>query len=150
MNGPKELEQLIPREHIIKELGGEKDWEYSYPEPQPHENDRLHDVITRQTLLEGRKKLGEDLFKLTVEWVSTPGAESVREQRDSVIAALHENYWKLDPYVRSRTYLDRTGVIQEGGKIEFYPSSNDRLPSEVEPKTLSEEAGGLQVGPVGA
>lgn len=150
LNGAEELEQLIPREHIIKELGGEEDWEYSFPEPEPHENDRLRDVTTRQTLLEERNKLGDDLFRLTIEWMSTPGAEPVKERRNAIITGLHENYWKLDPYVRSRTYLDRTGVIQEGGKIEFYPASKNGLQAEVEPKVLSEDVDGLRVSAVTA
>ena len=37
-----------------------------------------------------------------------------------VIKQLRNNYWELDPYVRSRTILDRTGVIKGGGRTDFY------------------------------
>lgn len=32
------------------------------------------------------------------------------------------NYWKLDPFIRAKSLLDRIGVIQDGGKIVFYPN----------------------------
>ena len=120
ITGVKGLEQLIPREHILKELGGEENWEYEYIEPKPHENDRLHDTATRNTILAERKKLGDDLFSVTAEWLSNPQTDLLKSHRDDVIKQLHDNYWELDPYVRSRTILDRTGVIKGGGRTDFY------------------------------
>lgn len=129
INGAKDLEQLIPKEHIIKELGGEKDWEYEYVGPVANENEKLRDTDTRKTLLEERNKLGDELFRLTTEWISSPGQTadpSVKSSRDEVVKELRENYWKLDPYVRARTFMDRTGVIQGGGKIDFYADSKPK------------------------
>lgn len=123
LSGAKGLEQLIPREHIIKELGGDEDWEYEYIEPKTHENDCLHDAETRKVILADRKKLGDDLFSLTSEWISVPHADSLNGRRSRVIDQLRVNYWSLDPYVRARTILDRTGVIKGGGKIDFYPDA---------------------------
>lgn len=121
ISGAKNLEQLLPKEHIIKELGGQEDWEYEYIEPEPQENDKLKDTDTRNEILARRNKLGRELFGLTAESISTPEAEGLKDRRDEVIQKLSENYWELDPFVRSRTVLDRTGVIKPGGKIEFYP-----------------------------
>jgi hypothetical protein len=121
ISGAKELEQLVPKKHIIKELGGEKDWEYEYIEPTPQENDKLKDTDTRDEILARRKKLGDELFGLTAESILKPEAEALKDRRDEVIKKLRENYWELDPFVRSRTVLDRTGVIKPGGQIDFYP-----------------------------
>jgi hypothetical protein len=121
ISGAKELEQLVPKEHIIKELGGEEDWEYEYVEPAPQENDKLKDTDTRDEILARRKTLGDELFGLTAESILTPEAEGLKDRRDEVIKKLRENYWELDPFVRSRTVLDRTGVIKSGGQIDFYP-----------------------------
>lgn len=120
INGAQGLEALIPKEHILKELGGEEDWEYEYIEPEPHENDKLQNTAARNTIMEERKKLGDDFFAVTAEWILTSQDESVKSRRDEAIQKLCDNYWELDPYVRSRTILDRTGVIQGGGKTEFY------------------------------
>lgn len=41
LNGAQALEQLIPQNRILKELGGAEDWEYEYIEPKADENDKL-------------------------------------------------------------------------------------------------------------
>jgi len=33
---------------------------------------------------------------------------------------LREDYWHLDPYIRARSYYDRVGMINPGGKLQFY------------------------------
>ncbi|KAJ5811777.1 hypothetical protein N7474_008078 [Penicillium riverlandense] len=142
ISGAKELEQLVPKEHIIKELGGEKDWEYEYVEPAPQENDKLKDTDTRDEILARRKTLGDELFSLTTESILTPEAEGLKDRRDEVIKKLRENYWELDPFVRSRTILDRTGVIKPGGKIDFYPEETQtqtqtQTQTETEPEKTS-------------
>lgn len=141
LSGVQGLEKLIPREHIIKELGGDEDWEYEYIEPKPHENDKLRDTETRNAILADRKKLGDDLFSLTSEWISNPQADSLNSRRNEVIKQLRDNYWTLDPYVRARTILDRTGVIKGGGKVDFYPEAQKaeaEIQSREEPKVMVE------------
>lgn len=137
LSGVKGLEQLIPREHIIKELGGDEDWEYYYMEPKLHENDKLQDTETRDIILEDRKKLGDDLFSLTSEWIADSQADYLTSRRSEVIKQLRDNYWTLDPYVRARTILDRTGVIK-GGNVDFYAEAESQ-PEEVQIQS-SEEA----------
>ena len=122
ITGAKELERLIPQSQILKEVGGEEDWEYEYIEPLPNENDRLKDTVTRDSILEERNQLGAELFSVTANWISQTDVESSLSRRDEVIKSLSANYWKLDPYVRARSLLDRTGVIKEGGEIDFYPT----------------------------
>ncbi|OOQ84760.1 CRAL/TRIO domain protein [Penicillium brasilianum] len=122
INGAKDLEKLVPKSQILKEIGGEEDWDYEYIEPLPQENDRLKDTATRDLILGERKCLGDELFRVTVNWISQSDVESSLVRRDEVIKSLRENYWKLDPYVRARSILDRTGVIKEGGRIDFYPT----------------------------
>jgi len=122
VSGPSELKKLIPQAQILKELGGEEDWEYEFIEPKEKENDRLKDAITRESILAERKKLSDELFTLTADWISSSKSDRSSTRRDEVITKLRENYWKLDPYVRARNILDRTGVIKEGGSIDFYPT----------------------------
>jgi hypothetical protein len=155
LSGAKGLEQLISREHIIKELGGDEDWEYDYVEPRPHENDKLHDTETRNVILAERKKLGDDLFSLTSEWISNPQVDSLSSSRNEVITHLRDNYWTLDPYVRARTILDRTGVIKGRGKVDFYPAAEAQpeeapiQPSE-EPKAMVEHVDDTRLTAVAA
>lgn len=121
ISGPKELEKLIPPEHIIKELGGQENWEYKYIEPISGENDRLKDTETRDRLLTERMNLGNELYKATAEWISGDKSDDLLSRRKEIVEKLRANYWEVDPYIRARSLMDRTGVIQEGGKIDFYP-----------------------------
>src|SRR2546421_4528720 len=51
----EDLEQYIPRSQIMKELGGDEDWEYKYIEPTPGENEMFRDEAPRIKLEEERK-----------------------------------------------------------------------------------------------
>ncbi|PWY67889.1 CRAL/TRIO domain protein [Aspergillus heteromorphus CBS 117.55] len=131
-NKVSDLEKFIAPDQIMKELKGKEDWTYSFAEPVEGENDRMADTETRDRIYNDRLRIGEDLLLRTSAWITA----SEQKDRDSIAAtknlraqtieSLRQNYWQLDPYVRGRTYLDRVGVIQEGGTIDFYPSPNFR------------------------
>ncbi|PYH95691.1 CRAL/TRIO domain protein [Aspergillus ellipticus CBS 707.79] len=131
-NKVSDLEQFIAPDQIMKELKGKEDWSYSYVEPVPGENSRMADTETRDRIYTDRLRIGEDLLLRTAAWI-TANQQKDREAikattalRAETIESLRQNYWQLDPYVRGRTHLDRVGVIQEGGTIDFYPSPNFR------------------------
>ena len=123
----KDLEQFIPRETIYKELGGPDNWEPSFIEPTENENDRLHDTITRDAIVEDRQRIVKELLSATSTWINatsnkeTEQVKTIQAQREDLMEQLRVNYWKLDPYVRARNHLDRSGMVQEGGKIDFFP-----------------------------
>lgn len=119
-----DLEKFIPKSQIIKELDGDEDWEYKYVEPVPGENDAMKEEGPRKELEAARDVEVREYEKKTLEWLATgTGAEAdkIKEDRNSRARQLNENYWKLDKYVRARTYYDRTGMILPDGKINFYP-----------------------------
>jgi hypothetical protein len=117
----EDLEQYIPRSQIMKELGGDEDWEYKYAEPAPGENEIFKDEAPRIKLEEERKADVLEYEKKTFDWIAGRGdSDSIKKERDLLAQKLHDNYWQLDPYIRARTIYDRTGMIQRGGKINFY------------------------------
>ncbi|CAI7650436.1 unnamed protein product [Penicillium manginii] len=130
ISGAQDLQKIIPEGQIVKELGGSEDWEYEYIEPEANENDKLLDAETRSTILAEREELGNELFSLTASLISNPEDKTSQSRRDEVIKQLSDNYWSLDPYVRARTLLDRQGVIQGGGKVEFYPAAKSSVTNE--------------------
>jgi hypothetical protein len=126
-NNAKEMEEFIPRHHILKELDGDEDWEYKYLEPVAGENDKMKDVETRDRMLAARAELAKEFERATMQWIHGPdGDESqitCKNTRNALAARLREDYWNLDPYVRARSVYDRTGVLQPGGELNFYPQS---------------------------
>ncbi|KAL4775836.1 CRAL-TRIO domain-containing protein [Aspergillus nidulans var. acristatus] len=133
----EDLERFMDRDQIIAELGGDEDWEYEYIEPEPDENQTMDDLAARDTLLAERQSLGEDFIAATSRWVSAAQTgdsvqiDEATAHREEIIEQIRLNYWNLDPYVRARNNLDRTGVIQEGGLIEMYPISQPQTPLAV-------------------
>ena len=121
--GRVDLEKFIAPEQIIKELGGDEDWEYTYSEPVPGENDLMKDTETKDRITKERKELASQFEVATQKWIKAEGkeAEELKEERNRLAAELRANYWKLDPYVRARSVLDRQGVLQGGKPVVWYP-----------------------------
>ena len=120
----------MPESHVIKELGGHEDWEYKYIEPVPGEDDKMKDTTTRDKLLQEREHIVKDYENSTLDWVHGVGdVEKTKAKRHELAVALREDYWRLDPYIRARSFYDRSGMIQPGGKIDFYPDTTLKTPT---------------------
>ena len=121
----EELAEFVERSHIIKELGGDDPWTYQYVEPIAGENKLLLDGITRQRLLDERAAVVKDYETTTQQWIHDPhSTDALRRKRSELTKQLRTGYWELDPYLRARTLYDRTGIIGEGGQIQYYGSPN--------------------------
>ncbi|KAI9643317.1 phosphatidylinositol transfer protein csr1 [Ciborinia camelliae] len=121
-NNVDEMAEFIPRSQILKELGGDEDWEYKFVDPVPGENDMMKDTVTRDKLLKEREKIVDAYEQATVEWINTEGSKpEIKTRRTELAKELRDDYWRLDPYVRARSLCDRLGVMNPGGKTTFYP-----------------------------
>ncbi|KAJ5777667.1 hypothetical protein N7520_000913 [Penicillium odoratum] len=124
-----DLEAVIPPGQIMKELEGDENWEYKYPEVQEGENSLMEDTETRDKLLAERQELAKEIQGITIEWISAASKKeagalsAAKEKRASLIDRLRKQYWELDPYIRSRSLYDRLNIVQGHGKIEFYPDA---------------------------
>lgn len=140
----KDLGKFIDMDKLPKEMGGTEDWTYKYVEPAEGENALMEDTATRDTLQAERLKIGEELLQSTSQWIKAGGEKNKEEekalqkQREEQIERLRANYWKIDPYTRGRNTLDRTNVIQSGGKVDFYPTE-ESIPPITEMKALDIE-----------
>jgi len=126
------MEEFVPRSQILKDLGGEENWSYQYIEPVTDENSKMKDSGTKERLLAGRERIVKEYEAVTVDWIdNNTGSEisEIKEKRHKLALALREDYWRLDPYVRARSVYDRVGMLQPGGKLEFYPKSTPTVPA---------------------
>lgn len=121
----EELEQFIPRSQVVKELGGDEDWDYSYVEPAPGEDEALKDTARLDSLKPERDAIVKQYEQLTREWIAgAPGSEASAEKRakrTELAEKLALGYWEMDKHLRGRTIYDRTGVLGPGGSLRFYP-----------------------------
>ncbi|KAI6779458.1 CRAL-TRIO domain-containing protein-like protein [Emericellopsis cladophorae] len=121
-NNVADLSEFIEPSQIMKELGGDDDWEYEYKEPIPGENDKMKDAATRDALIEDRHTIVKQFEEATIKWIENPEAaeaKAIKDRRDQLAAQLKQGYWKLDPFVRARSFYDRTGVIQPDGTVNW-------------------------------
>lgn len=123
-NNVKELEEYVEKSHIIKELGGDEDWAYEYIEPVDGENNKMTETETKEKLLVEREKIVKAYEQATLDWIensTAPNISDLKVKRHSLATELKDDYWKLDPYIRARSFYDRCGLLQPGGKLQFYP-----------------------------
>jgi hypothetical protein len=140
-NNVEEMEVYVPKPQIIHELGGAEDWTYQYVEPVPGENDTMKDTETRDKLLLAREEIVKEYEKATLEWIQGTGnLNAVKKSRNEIASKLKVDYWGLDPYVRARSYYDRVGMINPGGKIQFYPVKDEKV---TVPETVPADAAGI-------
>ena len=100
----------------------------------------MADTATRDQLQQERTSVVKDFEMATRDWVAGPPSnDELRTRRNEVAEKLKTGYWELDPYIRARCLLDRTGVIRKGGRIEFYPSKGADGPPKDGPDTAKEK-----------
>jgi len=91
----------------------------------------MKDTATRDKLLAERANLVKEHEKITLEWIAEKGGEGdgegLKKKRHELAAQLREGYWELDPYIRARSWYDRTGMIKPGGKMDFYPEKKEKV-----------------------
>jgi len=92
----------------------------------------MSDTATRDRLLVEREGLVKDWEARTVEWIHGAGqsgfdAEVLKKKRNEIASSLRDGYWTLDPYVRAKGIYDRCGLINPGGKLQFYPGEKEKL-----------------------
>lgn len=123
-NGRAGLEEYIAADHLIKELGGDEEWDFNFIEPVEGENDLMKDTATREKLDEERRALFAKFEDATRQWVAADNEEERKKQnalRAETAKELCDNYWKLDPYIRARSHFDRVGTIQpDGSPVVWY------------------------------
>lgn len=118
-----DLLKFIAEDNLQSIYGGKDSWEYAYVEPVGGENARLEDDEKRAMIQEERDGLIEEFERETMEWITlgphSNGAKDVEASRKRIVEKLRVNYWKLDPYIRAKTYYHRVGVIDNKGQVDF-------------------------------
>lgn len=116
----KDLLKHVDANQIPKELGGEREWEYHYDAPSQQENKCLKDTLagnsdTKESLWNERVSLFEKYYEATASWCKSKGEESKnwQKKKNELALKIKQNYWKLDPYIRATSILDRDGTLND-------------------------------------
>jgi hypothetical protein len=121
-NGTADLKRFIEQENVQKCYGGKDTFEYKYIEPVEGENERMQSEKKEEVQAE-RDELARQFEQRSLEWAKvTPGSDDGKQkvtERCELAERLRESYWRLDPYVRARTYYHRAGVIDGRGIVDY-------------------------------
>ncbi|KAH6879516.1 CRAL-TRIO domain-containing protein [Thelonectria olida] len=122
-NGTKELKRFISAENLQKCYGGQDNWEYKYIGPEPGENQPLLSEEKGAKIQNERNELVQQFEQMTIDWTcADEGSVEAKEkdkERSELVNELRDNYWKLDPFIRAKTYYHRVGVIGATGEVDF-------------------------------
>lgn len=141
-NNKNDMSEFIAPSQILKELGGDEDWEYKYVEPVAGENDKMKDAETRDRLVKAREELVKEFEAETLKWIKTPEGEEgkkTKARRDELAAKLKVDYWNLDPYVRARSLYDRTGALKSDGNVDWYAVKKEETNGVAAPETSADD-----------
>lgn len=127
MSSKGSMAPFIAPEHLQKRYGGTDAWEYEYIPPKEGENvELMSGPEKRREVEDERQKLVQRFEQITEEWAhagtKTGEAEVAKakaKERDELAAELSRSFWKLDPYVRARTYCHRAGLISDNGEADY-------------------------------
>ncbi|EJT75809.1 phosphatidylinositol transfer protein CSR1 [Gaeumannomyces tritici R3-111a-1] len=122
-NDAKAMEEFVALDKLPKELDGEEDWQYKYTAPVPGENDKMKDTATRDKLLAERELIYRQYEDATLRMIRDPTDQAARKERTEIVTRMRTQYWQLDPYIRARSWYDRTGVLKPDGSIDYYPAT---------------------------
>ena len=75
-----------------------------------------------------RMMIGIRMIGATAAWISASSqsdgkeevskVEDLKSRRNAVIDEFRVNYWKLDPYIRARSFIDRNGMLAASRGLE--------------------------------
>ncbi|GAA5959310.1 hypothetical protein JCM21900_003925 [Sporobolomyces salmonicolor] len=119
-----DLLQHIPKNHLVKELGGSSEWRWKYPPVVPGENAPQKDLEGKKNVLADRSKLIDEYIAVTREWAKSSDP-SIAKKRKAVVYRLRAQYYELDPFIRGRGAYHRNGNIVGNGIVVWnYPAAS--------------------------
>jgi hypothetical protein len=119
-----ELQEFIPAENLPPRLSGTDPYEYYYPPPRTEDDLRLLDANERNKRQKEFMTISDRFLEATRQWMNeinnkNDKAADAFKARDPIAAEMNTAYFKLDPYIRSRTLYHRLGVLGEDGSCDW-------------------------------
>ncbi|RIA92224.1 CRAL-TRIO domain-containing protein [Glomus cerebriforme] len=115
----QDLKNFIPQERLIEDLGGKDKWKYKYIPPTVDENYKMNDEITKKELIETRTKFEHEFENIIKKWIEDPDNEKIINERKQLKVELRKAQLDLDPYIRSKTYYHRIGIIDDERNVKW-------------------------------
>lgn len=115
-----DMSKFIADEYIPKELGGKREHEYEYIEPEDGENALLKDEAKFKEIDDKRYQWGVEFQEATLDWIQASDDDArkkAQDKKNELAEKLRASYWEFDKYYRRATVFDRNGLYHI-----FHPS----------------------------
>lgn len=120
------LSQEIPREHLLKYIGGDVDVNFNWVPPEEGENDLQNDKTERKRRWDNHRRLCSHFEKVTRQWAASKGQEGGEERR-ILAKRLRLSHFDYEPYWLGKWVHHRNGdlPLTNPGIVRFqYPMAN--------------------------
>lgn len=115
----------IPEKNVVKNLGGQTEWQWDFEGVQPGENDRLKDTAAVEKALKDRKHLANLYEQVNRRYANNTDDDESRFARRLYTDALRMQAFVLDSYTRGMTTYHRNNVCGNGTVLHQSPQEND-------------------------
>lgn len=122
---PEDLD-LVPKERLLSNMGGDNTNEFEFIEPEEGENDQTKDEQGKKRTWDNYMKIAREYEQVTRKWCETKGKdEEVVKQRTLLVKKLRVAQYEHEPYFRGKTIYHRDGTIDGQGVVTWNYKQKD-------------------------
>jgi len=122
---PADLD-LVPKERLLSNMGGENTNEFKFIEPEEGENDQTKDEEGKKRTWDEYMSVAKEYEQVTRKWCETKGKdEKVVQQRLLLVKKLRVAQFEHEPYYRGKTVYHRDGTIDGQGVVTWEYKQKD-------------------------
>ena len=116
---PEDLD-IVPKERLLTNMGGENTSEFEFVEPVEGENDQTKDEDGKKRTWNNYMSIAKEYEQVTRKWCQTKGKDpKVVQQRELLVKKLRVAQFEHEPYFRGKTVYHRDGTIDGQGVVTW-------------------------------
>lgn len=116
---PEDLD-LVPKERLLSNMGGNNVNEFEFVEPVAGENDQTKDEEGKKRTWNNYMSIAKEYEQVTRKWCETKGKDQeVAKRRELLVKKLRVAQFEHEPYFRGKTVYHRDGTIDGQGVVTW-------------------------------
>lgn len=122
---PEDLD-IVPKERLLTNMGGDNTSEFEFIEPVEGENDQTKDEEGKKRTWNNYMSLAKEYEQITRKWCETKGKDQkVVQQRELLVKKLRVAQYEHEPYFRGKTVYHRNGTLDGEGVVTWEYKQKD-------------------------
>ncbi|CDU24118.1 related to CSR1-phosphatidylinositol transfer protein [Sporisorium scitamineum] len=122
---PEDLD-IVPKERLLSNMGGDNINEFEFVEPEEGENEQTKDEEGKKRTWNNYMSIAKQYEQVTRKWCETKGKDKdVVKQRELLVKKLRVAQFEHEPYFRGKTVYHRDGTIDGEGVVTWNYKQKD-------------------------